>query len=69
MDQRGRSLYKKSRIVNGYEPKTRPWMVLLELHEQVPEPGALPRNSPQCGGAVINQVIGSLKLVIDKTFS
>lgn len=46
---------KKGRIVNGYEPKRRPWMVLIELHRKIPKAGVRPRKSPQCGGALINQ--------------
>ena len=40
----------RSRIVGGYQPKTRPWMVLLELKHSNGK-----RNS-QCGGSIINKV-------------
>ena len=30
---------KKTRIVGGYTPKNRPWMVLIELNETVTDPG------------------------------
>ena len=40
----------RSRIVGGYQPKTRPWMVLLELKHKNGK-----RNS-QCGGSIINKV-------------
>ena len=46
---------KKSRIVGGYTPKSRPWMALLELSSKKKNPFRL-KSSGQCGGAIINKV-------------
>jgi len=45
-----------ARIVNGYEPMYRPWMVFIQLHPEksVYRPPHL-RRSQQCGGALINK--------------
>ncbi len=48
---------KRTRVVNGYEPKLRPWMALIEMHGKNTK-GQRTRTS-QCGGAILNKVIFS----------
>ena len=43
---------KRTRIVGGYMPKSRPWMAMIELKQL----GGRPGNYHQCGGSIINKV-------------
>ena len=43
---------KRTRIVGGYMPKSRPWMALIEL-ERTPKDAR--KGNGQCGGAIINK--------------
>ena len=59
-----------SRIVNGYEPEYRPWVVLIQLLPENSDGGDL-KHSQQCGGAIINKVKETflqLKLLLSKLF-
>lgn len=49
-------LMQRSRIVNGFEPQRRPWMVLIELHRNIPKKGVKQNDNPTCGGVLVNKV-------------